>query len=231
MIDYEETGKLLALAAARDQRTVGDADVLAWFADLNAANLSYATVVDALTRFYQEMASRKPEDRFRATAVDLIDISRRTRTDRLANFTYEPPAADSDPHYLQRLRGQITATASGHAPAPPNRPAVEPGHHNRMKELLSGISRPVDDEDDDATDDVPTVRRPGPLGVACPNCRAAVGRPCKTPALKERAPRQRAPHSARRAAAKGEATNQTDDVEARRSQYLHQLEQMQESTA
>jgi hypothetical protein len=223
VISYEEAGQLLALAAARDQRTVGDADVLAWHADLNAANLNYATVVDALTRFYQEMAGRKPEDRFRATAVDLIDIARRTRTERLANFTYEPPADDHDPHYLQRLRGQITATANGYAPPRPERPAVAAGHQDRMKELLSGIGRPVDDEDD--TDEaIAAVRRPGPLGRTCPNCQAAIGRPCRTPRGKERGP-----HNARTGNAT-DPTTEAAEIERRRAVSARRLAELTEET-
>ena len=77
MITFEDASTLLGLAAARDQRTVGRADILAWHADLSAAGLTRADAETALTVFYQEMANRQPKDRYRVTAVDLIDIAKR----------------------------------------------------------------------------------------------------------------------------------------------------------
>lgn len=187
MISYEEAGRLLALAAARDQRTVGDADVLAWHADFNAASLSYADADAALTRFYAvEMASLKTEDRRRVTTPDVISIARKIRSERLANFVYDPPPGGDDPHYLARLRGQIEATATGRRLALTELPVLEGGPHPTVAKALAGIGQNVSDEE--ATDaDVGSVRRSGPLGNACPKCSAAIGRPCRTPGGKERA--------------------------------------------
>lgn len=187
MISYEEAGRLLALAAARDQRTVGDADVLAWHADFNAAGLSYADADAALTRFYAvEMASLKTEDRRRVTTPDVISIARKIRSERLANFVYDPPPGDDDPHYLARLRGQLEATATGRRPALTELPALEGGPHPTVAKALAGIGQNVSDEET-ADADVDSVRRSGPLGTVCPKCSAAIGRPCRTPGGKERA--------------------------------------------
>ncbi|PBO24035.1 hypothetical protein CLM85_12610, partial [Streptomyces albidoflavus] len=80
MISYEEVGALLGLAAARDQRIAGEADVLAWHADLNAASINYADADAALTRFYAvEMAGLEPDKRRRVTTPDVIAIARKIR--------------------------------------------------------------------------------------------------------------------------------------------------------
>ncbi|GAA1887717.1 hypothetical protein GCM10009837_06860 [Streptomyces durmitorensis] len=184
MITFEEAGRLLGLAAARDQRIVGDADILAWHSDLNAAGVSCQDAEAALTRFYAvEMAGLEPEDRRRVTTPDVIGIARKIRNERLANFVYEPPPGDDDPHYLARLRGQLEATADGRRPAPTEQAAIEGGPHPDLAKVLATIGQPVPDEDSDTA----TVHRPGPLGIECPKCRAAIGRPCRTPGGKERA--------------------------------------------
>jgi hypothetical protein len=228
MISYEEAGQLLGLAAARDQRTVGDADVLAWHADLNTAGVSYADASAALTRFYAvDMAGLEPEKRRRVTTPDVIGIARKIRNERLANFTYEPPPGDSDPDYVRRLRGQIEATASGQVPPPRERPALEGEPSAQMRALVAGIGRPVADTDEEAAAEAErdTVRRSGPLGRECPKCAAAIGRPCRTPRGKERAP-----HPAR----KGETANPEEEraeMDRRRAASAASLQRRQEEIA
>lgn len=211
MISYEEAGRLLALAAARDQRTVGDADVLAWHADFNAAGLSYADADAALTRFYAvEMASLKTEDRRRITTPDVISIARKIRSERLANFVYDPPPGDDDPNYLARLRGQLESTATGQRLALTELPALEGGPHPSVAKALAAIGQSVPDGET-ADSEVDSVRRAGPLGTVCPKCSAAIGRPCRTPGGKERAP-----HPAR----KGETSDpeqERAEIERRRA--------------
>ena len=221
MITYEEAGRLLALAAARDQRTVGDADVLAWHADLNAAAVSYTDADAALTRFYAvEMASLKTEDRRRVTTPDVISIARKIRNERLANFVYEPPPGDEDPHYLQRLRGQLEATANGQRPALTERPALEGGPHPEIARVLAAINKSVPDQDDDTS----SVKRPGPLGVECPKCKAAIGRPCRTPGGKERAT-----HPARAGQTSDPEAEQAE-IERRRAASARHLNRLEETS-
>lgn len=232
MITFEDAGQLLGLAAARDQRTVGDADALAWHSDLNAAGISYSDAEAALTRFYAvEMAGLEPDQRRRVTTPDVISIARKIRTERLANFIYEPPPGDEDPNYLQRLRGQLEATASGETPALTERPALEGGPSDRLAEILSGIGRKVPDEPgEEPPAEVAEVRRPGPIGIACPVCHAAIGRPCKVEIPGgERKPRElRKPHAARvRVASGGPAELESPEVIAqRRAASLAKLEQL-----
>lgn len=214
MITFEEAGRLLGLAAARDQRIVGDADILAWHADLNAGAVSYTDAEAALTRFYAvEMAGLEPEARRRVTTPDVIGIARKIRNERLANFVYEPPPGNDDPNYLARLRGQLEATADGRRPALTERPALEGGPHPDVARALAAIVHAVPDEGDNTS----SVKRPGPLGIECPKCQAAIGRPCRTPGGKERVP-----HPVRKGETSEPAAEQAE-IERRRATSARHL--------
>lgn len=181
-ITFKEIGLLLALAAARDQRTTGDADALAWHADLNAAGINYSTAADALTRFYVDQAAIPADKRYRATTPDVIAISRKIRAERLEGFVYEPPPRDDDPHYLERLKKQRAAVADGLRPAVPPAPAITGPQPAALSRIIDGLGRAVPNVDDE----IATVKRPGPLGIECPKCRAPIGRPCRLPGGNER---------------------------------------------
>lgn len=204
MISYEEAGELLGLAAARDQRTVGDADIMAWHDDLNAAAVSFNDAKTALTAFYQEMASRRPQDRFRATPVDLIDIAKRARRERVANLRYDGDPDESPRQYLANLRARTKALADGRIGPGTGLRALGPGTPDpRLQELTVG--RDVPDED------TPTSRRPvrvGPLTIACPACQAPLGRHCRSNGR----PRAVA-HAARRRAARDAHELPREDVD------------------
>jgi hypothetical protein len=115
------------------------------------------------------------------------------RSARTHDFLYEPPPGDSDPNYLANYRTQLAATGDGD-----RAPVITPALGQRpVAELVSGFadSLPtVPDKDQAAA----PIRRPGPLGVECPDCRSAIGRPCRT----DRG-RERAPHEGREAVARG----------------------------
>lgn len=192
-ISFEDVGMLLGLAAARDQRTTGDADALAWHADLNAAGINYEDAQAALTRFYSHyMARLQPEDRRRVTTPDVISIARKLRSERLENFIYDGDPDESPAQYLARLRNQIEATASGRQQPTGGIPALGGGPHPSVANILAGAFREVPaDDDEESAEDVSSVRRPGPLGYDCPECKAAAGRPCRTRfGGKERPPHQ-----------------------------------------
>jgi hypothetical protein len=106
--------------------------------------------------------------------------------ERVGEFVYEPADPDETPEqYLANLRRQLAQVAAGERPPvlalPPGRPVED----------LDSIGQVIPPEH-------VAVRRPGPLGVDCPNCKAPLGRPCKT-AFSGR-PRETA-HQARRNAA------------------------------
>jgi hypothetical protein len=119
---------------------------------------------------------------------EIIDEVRKARRDRLENFTYDPPPAERDPKYLDRLRGQLRAVASGAVPAPTEAPMLTGGPHDDVADRLAGIGRAIPEDG--------PGRRPGSRGVECPTCSALIGRDCKTPGGS-----RRAPHVARSAAA------------------------------
>jgi hypothetical protein len=217
-ITFEQVGDVLALAAARDQRTVGDGDILAWYDDLNAAGVTYPDVRAALARFYVEQATLQPDQRFRATSPDVIRLVRKIREERLTNFTYEPPPGETDPDYLRRLRAQQHAIASGRSPSATQAPALEGGPATGVARALAGVGRDIPDADDEQ---LTPVRRPGPLGRECPKCHAAVGRSCRTPGGRERAP-----HPARRGQAASPETDQAE-IERRRAASAAALRQLQ----
>ena len=235
MISYEEAGRLLGLAAARDQRTVGDADVLAWHADLNAAGIAFQDATAALTRFYAvEMAGLEPDQRRRVTTPDVISIARKIRNERLANFVYEPPLGDSDPNYLARLRGQLTQVADGTVPAPRERPALEGGPSKDLLRELAGVGRQVPEDEEESAPDpaVSAVRRPGPLGVECPTCGAPLGRACRVE-IGGRRRELRTPHAARsRVATGGPAQLESQaEIERRRAASAARLASLIEQEA
>lgn len=211
-ITYEQVGFLLGLAAARDQRTVGDADVLSWHADLNKAQIAFPDAQDAITHFYAVEQPKAPrEQRFRVTAVDVIDIARKLREDRLANYVYEPQPGETGDDVrgtINRLRAERAAIASGALPAPTVVLALTGGPHPDVAKAIASpvhIVEPLEDPNHPpqytpelaaSRIDLSTVRRSGPLGQHCPKCHAPIGRPCRLDSGK-----QRSPHSARRAAA------------------------------
>lgn len=194
MITFEEAGRILGLAAARDQRNVGDADVLAWSADLSAAGLTLADAESALTVFYQEMASRQPKDRYRVTAVDLIDIAKRARRERVANLRYDGDPDETPEQYVARLRARTAALADGRIGPNTGLRALGPGSPDpRLMRELTAVGHDV------PGDDAAGTRRPvrvGPLTVACPSCLAPLGRHCRS----NGSPRTVAHASRRRAA-------------------------------
>lgn len=205
-ITFAEVGMLLGLAAARDQRTTGDADTLAWHADLNTAAITYRDAQAALTRYYAvDMAALPPDHRRRITTPDLIGIARKLRAERLQNFRYDPDPDETPQQYLARLRGQLNATADGQRPPATDRPALEGGPHPDVAAAITGIGRTIPDTDQ--ADEKPEPR-PGPYGIRCPRCAAHIGRPCHSPHSNRRLAR---PHPARIRTAEGTPTNPATD--------------------
>jgi hypothetical protein len=195
----DDAQKLLAACAAFDNRQPSQIAKRAWATALKDLPLDQ-DCFDAVARFYGT-PPKEAGQRLWIQPHDVRTHRRIIREERLANFVYEPPPGDSDPNYLQRLRGQQNAIGSGAVASPSSAPALEGGPHPDVAKMLAGIGRTVPAEDDDET---PSIRRPGPLGLECPKCRAPIGRPCHLPDGKERAP-----HAARR----GEASDPAAEAE------------------
>jgi hypothetical protein len=209
-----EAAILLGHCAAFDNRQPSEAAAQAWAAALHNVPLDQ-DAKDAIVRYYTT-TPKNPETRLWIMPHHVRDIRAKIRAERLENFAYEPPNPDETPlEYLARYRGQLEAVASGAVPAPSTAPMLEGGPHPILAELISGAVPAVNA--DDAPEPRPTVERraTGPLGVICPDCQAAIGRPCKS--SWRRKPRQ--PHPARKRAAAGEEIRLTPqaEVDARRT--------------
>jgi hypothetical protein len=155
---------------------------------------------------------------------EIITEIRRTRAEKAHGFQgpglpAEIPDADPDEiqAYLAALRQQRSRAAAGvELKARP------------VAQLVAGV---VDSFGAIPGDDVPEIRRPGPLGITCPACNAAVGHRCKAKITGsgERRPRElRTPHSARiRVASGGPAQlESSEEIEARRAVSLARLAAM-----
>jgi hypothetical protein len=113
-----------------------------------------------------------------AEIIGEITRQRGERADAFQGPGLSAEVPDADPDdvqaYLAALREQRTRAADGHELKP-----------RKVAALLAGVGREVPPE-------IAAVKRPGPLGIECPACGAAIGRPCRMDSGRERAP-----HSAR----------------------------------
>jgi hypothetical protein len=150
-ITYDEVGEFLALAAARDQRTVGDADILAWYSDLNAARVNARAAQAALTHYYAVIAPKfDPERRHRINAPDLLAIIRKARADRLGTGAL---VDDGDPdetpeQFLARKRATEQAVADGRIAPPPALAAIGPAPANGPQDLAEDDIRALRQQKD-----------------------------------------------------------------------------------
>lgn len=152
---------------------------------------------------------------------EIADEIGKIRGTRIHDFVYQPPAGERDPHYLARLRGQLAATGDGQRP-----PVIHQALAARpVAELVAGLADalpivPTKDEE------VAKVRRPGPLGRECPDCLAAIGHPCRTGGGRERAP-----HEARTAAARGRHHDPAAEEQRRKDASRRLAQQTTEENA
>jgi hypothetical protein len=203
-----EAALLLGHCAAFDNRTVGEADATAWASALH--DVPYDNDARTAVACFYGTPPKDPHQRLWIQPHNVRTLRSKIRSARLENFQYEPVPDETWQEYLARLRGQTQAIASGRVPAPVGRPVLE-ADPKRDREFVKELTargwediRAVPDSDETAV--VDTVRRAGPLGVECPACHAAIGRPCKTPGATSKQPLGKPrpkPHSARLRAAQG----------------------------
>ncbi|MFF5285218.1 hypothetical protein [Streptomyces sp. NPDC013171] len=235
-----EAAKLLAHAAAYDNRTVGEVDATAWASALYDVPFDDDATA-AVARYYGTPPAREGE-RLWIQPHHVRSGRLAIRQERLGTTLpgYVAPAElETGAEFVANRQRQIDDVAAGRVPA---RPVLLKGGMSR--ELREGLAargwRGLDDErglaavgrtlaavPSEQAELIRTVRRPGPLGIECPECAAPIGRPCKT--------RRNRLHGARRLAAAGEAAaprESAEDAEARRASYLAQLaEQAQREQA
>ncbi|MGW7597286.1 zinc finger domain-containing protein [Streptomyces antimycoticus] len=187
-MNRSEAAQLLARCAAFDNRTVGKADATAWAAALRDVPLD-DDAFDAVARFYGT-PSEKPGERLWIQPHNVKAHRLAIRKERLGTTlpAYEPPSElETGSDFISRRRAQLEAVATGRMPGAPVG-ELTGGPHPSVAERLSGLLALVGREVPAEDPEVAEVRRPGPLGVKCPKCSAPIGRPCRTPGGKERAP-------------------------------------------
>ncbi|KAF0647133.1 MULTISPECIES: zinc finger domain-containing protein [Streptomyces] len=200
-----EAAELLGHAAAFDNRKPSTAAAIAWASALH--NVPLDADAKAAVAAYYTTPPQDPNAKLWILPHHVRTLRTKIRNARLENFQYEPLPNETTREYLARYRGQVAAIASGRAPAPTQRPALEGGPSKTfMRELEAHGwqgTRPM--PDDEPLQDA--VRRSGPLGIQCPTCAAEIGRPCKTGRGTKKHPLGvplARPHTARRRAAAGE---------------------------
>lgn len=224
-----EAAQLLGHCAAFDNRTVGKVDARAWAAALHDVPFDDDAVA-AVAAFYGT-PPKDPSQRLWIQPHNVRTGRSRIRSIRLENFQYEPVADETPAEFVARYQGQIQAVASGRVPAPSVRAALEGGPSRGFMAELEARGwqgmRAVPGTDEEAAEAelVETVRRSGPLGIECPACQAAIGRPCKSPGGTEKQPMGKPrskPHSARLRAAAGQP-EQTAQERAEQEQRIRAM--------
>lgn len=216
-----EAAELLGHCAAFDNRHDSKAAATAWAAALH--DVPFDADTRAAVAAYYTTPPKDPDQRLWIMPHHVRTLRAKIRSARLENFQYEPIEGETTGEYLARLRGQVRAIAAGRVAAPSGHPAIGGGPHpsfvNDLEARGYTIGRTVPDTDEQAVID--TVRRAGPLGVECPACSAAIGRPCKTPGGSDKQPLgkpRKKPHSARlrAVAGRGELTDEQRAAEEQR---------------
>lgn len=221
-MNANEAAELLAHASGFDNRKPSLAAAVAWAAALE--DIPFDADAKAAVALYYTTPPQNPNERLWILPHHIRTLRSKIRSKRLENFQYEPIAGETVGEFMARYRGQVQAIASGRVPAPAGRLALEGGPAKGFVEELEArgweVGRPVADTDEEAEAD--TIRRAGPLGVECPACHAAIGRPCKSPGASEKRPLGKPrpkPHSARLRAAQG-VPEQTAEQRAAQEQAV-----------
>jgi hypothetical protein len=205
-MNANEAAELLAHCSGFDNRQPSIAAAKSWAAALHDLPLDQDTR-NAVAAYYTT-PPQHPGERLWILPHHIRTLRSKIRSKRLENFQYEPLPDETVSEFMARYRSQVQAIASGRVAAPTGQLALA-GNPSKefVRELETrgwSVGRAVSDSDEEQLAD--TVRRAGPLGIECPTCAAAVGRPCKTPGGTDKQPMGKArskPHSARLRAASG----------------------------
>ncbi len=227
-----EAAELLGHCAMFDNRKPSQGAAVAWASALHDIPLD-ADAKAAVAAYYTT-SPKDPDAKLWILPHHVRSLRSKIRSARLENFQYEPIAGETVGEFMARYRGQVQAIASGRRPAPVGRPALDGGPPKEfVKELVARGwegNRTVPDSDEDAVaaELLDTVRRVGPLGVVCPTCKAALGRPCKTPSGTRKhvlgKPRPK-PHNARLRAAQGIPEQTQAEREAREDRVRFRVDE------
>lgn len=231
-MNANEAAELLAHASGFDNRKPSLAAAVAWASALHDVPLD-ADAKAAVAAYYST-PPQDPNDRLWILPHHIRTLRSKIRSKRLENFQYEPIAGESVGEFMARYRGQVQAIASGRRPAPVGRLALGGAPPKEFVRELAARgwegNRTVPDSDEEAAaaELLDTVRRVGPLGVVCPTCKAALGRPCKTPGGTRKhvlgKPRPK-PHNARLRAAQGIPEPTRTEREARENRVRFRVDE------
>lgn len=206
-MNQKEAAELLGYCSGFDNRKPSLVAAIAWAAALHDVPLDQ-DAKDAVASYYTT-PPKDPDAKLWILPHHVRTLRSKIRSARLENFQYEPLPDETPAEFLARYKGQVQAIASGRVAAPSGRLALEGGPSKEFVAELEArgweVGRPVDDDEESLAD---TVRRSGPLGVVCPACNAAIGKPCKSPGASDKQPLGKPrlnPHSARRRATEGES--------------------------
>lgn len=209
-MNANEAAELLGHCSGFDNRQPSLAAAQSWAAALH--DVPFDNDTRAAVAMYYTTPPQNPSERLWILPHHVRTLRTKIRSARLENFQYEPRPDETVAEYLARYKGQVKAIASGRVPPPTGRLALEGGPSREFMAELEARgwqgSRTVDEADTEA-ELLDSVRRSGPLGIECPvaACRAAIGKPCKTPGGSSKQPLGRPrlkPHSARVRAASGQ---------------------------
>lgn len=233
-----EAAELLGHCAMFDNRKPSQGAAIAWAAALHDMPLD--DDAKAAVAAYYSTSPKDPDAKLWILPHHVRTLRSKIRSARLENFQYEPRPDETVGEYLARYRGQVQAIASGRAAAPAERLALEGGPSQEfMRELEAhgwegNRTVPGSDEEAAEAELIDTVRRSGPLGVQCPACGAAMGRPCKTPGGSAKQPLGKPrskPHTVRIRAASGQpevtVEQRAAEEERRREASRRHLARMQ----
>lgn len=231
-MNQHEAAELLGHCSAFDNRKPSVAAAIAWASALHDIPLDADT--RAAVSVYYTTAPKDPDARLWILPHHVRTLRAKIRSGRLTNFQYEPVGDETVAEFMARYRGQLQAIASGRVRGPAKAPALTGGPHQDVAKALEGVGRTVPDSDEEALLDA--VRRAGPLGVECPACQAAIGRPCKSGGGSRKhilGKPKVSPHSARIRAARGQP-EQTPEQRAAEEERIREasrraLERMAES--
>jgi hypothetical protein len=221
-VNANEAAELLAHCSGFDNRQPSLAAAQSWSAALHDVPLD--ADAKAAVAIYYSTPPQNPNERLWILPHHVRTFRTKIRNARLENFQYEPVPDETVPEYLARLRGQTVAIASGRAAAPSGRLALDGGPSKKFMAELEARgwegNRTVDDESTVEAELLDSVRRSGPLGIECPvdACRAAIGKPCKTPGGGSKQPLGKPrlkPHTARVRASSGQPEISAEEQAAR----------------
>ncbi|WP_167519158.1 zinc finger domain-containing protein [Streptomyces chryseus] len=236
-MDSGDAAELLGYCAAFDNRTVGEVDARGWAAALYDIPLDNDARA-AVARYYGTPPER-PGERLWIQPHHVKSGWYAIRKERLGETlpAYVPPAdgLETGAEFIARRRAQIDAVATGHMPARPVGALTGGPARNVIEELaargfagagsprgLAPVGQRVTGDDAEPAVALDQVRRPGPLGVACPSCKAAIGHRCRTSRGRE----MNVAHPARRRVAEGGPARfeSPEEIEQRRARLLAHFE-------